>query len=127
MRHGALERRIPLRRVPPRSPQRAVSPATEEQRALVRDVACIVCAQGPCDPAHLIDRSLAPSWGDDPRIVVALCRRCHRLYDDHDLDLSPFLEPYYRDAVAVAVQAVGLFRALNRITGKAWMPIEAAA
>jgi hypothetical protein len=81
-----------------------------------------VCASDLVEPCHLIDRSLAASWGDDPRIVVPLCRRDHEAYDRHELDLSPYLEPYWRESIAVAVQAVGLFRALNRITGKDWLP-----
>jgi hypothetical protein len=84
----------------------------------------MVCARLPCEPAHLIDRSLAPGWGDDPRIVVPLCAEHHRLYDEEDLDLSPYLEPRYREAVAAAVLAVGLFSALRRITGKRWSPVE---
>ena len=95
--------------------------ATPEQRQMVAGRACIVCGERPCDPAHLIDRAIAGSFGDDPRIVVALCRRDHDAYDDGDLDLSPYLEPRYREQVAVAVEAVGLFRALRRITGRRWV------
>lgn len=127
MKRTELKRRTPLRRVPPRASRRAISPATPEQRAKVRDLACIVCGQGPCDPTHLVDRSLAPSAGDDIRAVVPCCRRCHRAYDDGDLDLSPYLEPRWREEVAWAVEAVGLFRALRRITGRHWTAIEEAA
>ena len=128
-RTTGLERRTPLRSVPPRPTQtrRPVSEATRAQRARVQDRACIVCAQHPTDPAHLIDRSLAPAHGNITEIVVPLCRACHGAYDDHLLDLSPYLEPHWRDAAAAAVEAIGLVRAYNRITGTQWMPpLEAA-
>ena len=96
---------------------------TQAQKARVQDKACLVCAQQPCDPAHLIDKSLAPSAGDDPRAVVPLCRLHHRAYDDHKLDLSAYLEPAYREEIAHAVEAVGLFRALRRITGQEWIAV----
>lgn len=105
---------------------RGISPATPAQRAAVEGRACIVCASHPCDPAHVIDRSMAPSAGDDPRATVPLCRRCHELYDDGSLDLSPYLEPHWRSAVAWAVEAVGLFRAVRRITKRSWAPVEDA-
>ena len=46
---------------------------------------------------------------------------------DDDLDLSPHLEPEWRDSVVWAVEAVGLFHALYRITGKRWTPVEERA
>jgi hypothetical protein len=140
MKQSPLERRTPLSRRTPlaraselvRTTQleRSSTPtlrrtplghATPEQKAAVAGRSCIVCAGGPCDPAHLIDRAIAGPFGDDPRIVVALCRNHHDEYDDGDLDLSPYLEPRHREAVAVAVEAVGLFRALQRITGRRWV------
>jgi hypothetical protein len=124
---GPIPRPEKRKRIPPRHPRRAISPATNAQRSLIHGQVCIVCAREPCDPCHLIDRSLAPSWGDDPRMVIALCRAHHDSYDRHELDLSPYLEPYHRDAIAVAIEAVGLFRALNRITGMDWVPVEEAA
>lgn len=123
-RKAGLARRMELARTAMSQRPKPISPATPEQRLAVAEKACIVCAKGPCDPAHLIDRSLAPSWGDDPRIVIPLCGLCHYFYDHDELDLSPHLEPRYREQVAVAVEAVGLFRALNRITGKRWAPVE---
>lgn len=133
-RSSELQRKTPLRRGSPlkagtTSPRRrAISPATPAQRARVKDQACIVydpafcsCA-GPIQPAHLIDRSLAPAAGDHPLAVVPLCARHHGLYDDHKLDLSPYLEPMWRESIAWAVEAVGLFSALKRITGCDWVP-----
>lgn len=100
---------------------KAISPATPAQRERVAEKACLVCASHPCDPVHLIDRSLASAAGDDTRMVVPLCRLCHRDYDDGDLDLLPYLEPHWRDAQACAVEAVGLFRALKRTTKSTWI------
>jgi hypothetical protein len=126
-RGSATLARVELRRSAPKPRSKAISPATPEQRAKVRERACVVCSNGPCDPAHLVDRSLAPSAGDDRRAVVPLCRRCHDLYDAHKLDLSPHLEPHYREEIAWAVEAVGLFPALKRITGSRWAPVGETA
>lgn len=103
--------------------KRSVMACTPAQKAAVESKACLVCSHGPCDPAHLVPRSLAPGAGEDPRATVPLCRRCHDLYERHQLDLSPYLEPHYRESVAWAVEAVGLFGALREITGKYWQPI----
>lgn len=116
----------PLKRTAPKKRSGAISPATPAQRAAIEGRACIVCAGYPCSPSHLIDRSLAPAFGDDPRITVPLCdARCHREYDEGFLDLSPYLEPHWRESVAAAVEAVGLLAALRRITNKRWTPVEA--
>jgi hypothetical protein len=101
---------------------------TPEQKARVRDRACIACGYGlgHCHPAHVIDSGgLSAEVANDVRAVVPLCAVCHCLYDDLQLDLSPYLEPLWRDAVVWAVEAVGLFRALRRITGQRWAPVEA--
>jgi hypothetical protein len=140
MRRSELQRKTPLRRTTLLEaknmrgrPRRAISPATPAQRARVKDQACIVFGpagcwcDGPVQPAHLIDRSLAPAAGDHPLAVVPLCARHHVLYDDHKLDLSPYLEPHWRESVAWAVGAVGLFGALKRITGTEWAPVKGAA
>jgi hypothetical protein len=126
----AIEKPMPRKASAPRSRSRAISPATPAQRARVKGHPCIVLdpAQpiccGPVQPAHLIDRSLAPAAGDHPLAVVPLCAHHHRLYDDHKLDLSPYLEPMWRESVAWAVEAVGLFGALKRITGCDWAPAD---
>ncbi len=141
MRRSGLERRTPLKaksglkrsselkRTALRPSKGGISPATPDQRERVKDRACIVCAAHPCDPAHLIDRSLAPGSGDSSAMVVPLCRPCHRAYDDGDLDLTPYVEPHWRDAVACAVEAVGLIGALRRISKRQWtvVPSEEVA
>jgi hypothetical protein len=108
--------------------QNGVSPASDAQRKKVEHRACIVCRKsGPCDPAHLIDRSLAPvEMADDARAVVPLCpgpNGCHRQYDEEMLDLIPYLEPNFREEVAFAVEQVGIMRALRRLSGDRWVPV----
>jgi hypothetical protein len=101
---------------------------TPEQRERVRDLACIVCGRhaGSCHPAHVIDRGLTSvDAADDVRAVVPLCPGldgCHRAYDDGKLDLSPYLEPRWRDTQEWAAGAIGLFRAARRISGRRLVP-----
>ncbi|HZL17761.1 MAG TPA: hypothetical protein VFG23_08450 [Polyangia bacterium] len=111
--------------------RRAVSPATPAQRAKVKaSDRCAAEGSAGCggplalQPAHLIDRSLTTVGQDDPRAVVPLCARHHRMYDDERLDLSPYLEPMYREEIAFAVERVGLFPALRRITNLHWRPVD---
>jgi hypothetical protein len=100
---------------------------SRRQQEAVRDKACIVCTASPCDPAHLIDKSLATDLGD-PRAVVPLCRRCHRAYDEGGLDLLPYLEPRWRVELAFAVERVGLLSTLQRVTNdKSWSTLRDAA
>lgn len=136
-RRKPLERKTPLAadpaktrawqdrsRVASKPKRQPVSPASAEQRAKVALAPCVVCMEGPCDPAHLIDRSLG---GDDHALaVVPLCRGHHRAYDEQGFDLLPYLEPSHRDEVAHAVRTVGLVAALNRITNDRYEPRRAA-
>lgn len=84
--------------------------------------ACIVCWRSPTDRAHLIDRSLAPDKHSDPARVVYLCREHHVEYDDHRLDLLPYLEPRHRHELARCVEVFGLLGTLERVTGQTWSP-----
>ncbi len=115
----------PLKRSAPKPRRAPVSPASPAQRARVKGKACIVCAQGPCHPAHLIDRSLG--GGDDPRAVVPLCPLHHREYDEAGLDLLRWLEPRYREELAYAVELVGLVATLRRVTNDRWAAERTAA
>lgn len=99
---------------------RAISPASPAQKLKCAGAPCVVCAESPCDPAHVIPRSMGS--GDHPLDVVPLCRRHHRAYDSESLDLLPFLEPRWRAEVAQAVRHVGLVAALQRITNARWSP-----
>jgi hypothetical protein len=89
--------------------------------------ACIVCWRSPTDRAHLIDRSLAPDPYSDPRRVVYVCREHHDAYDNHTLDLLPYLEPTHRSELARAVEVFGLIGTLERVTGLSWRPVSEEA
>jgi 5-methylcytosine-specific restriction endonuclease McrA len=113
-RGGPLRRRTPLRRRAP------VSPASREQREKVAGRPCLVCGRRPSDPAHLAPRSLGGC--DEADCVVALCRPCHRAFDQRRLDLLPYLEPRYRAELAHALVHLGLVALLERVTGERWRP-----
>ena len=102
--------------------------ASAAQRAKCAELACCVCGSVPVQPAHLIPRGMTTIGQDDPLAVVPLCgasgNGCHRAYDDGELDLSPYLEPRYRAEVAFAVERVGLFQALRRITNLRWLAMK---
>jgi hypothetical protein len=132
-----LKRNTPLASVSPRRVERegtvrstlrqgrGISPASKAQREKVRLVPCIRCGTDGCHPAHVIDRSLGGD--DDPRAVVPLCPRCHRLYDDGAISILEHLEPHYRVELAYAVVLVGLVAAIERTTNERWAPREKAA
>jgi hypothetical protein len=98
--------------------------ASPQQRAKVRDQACIVCAKvrhdATIDPAHVVSRGLGGCDHED--CVVALCRLCHHRFDREGLDLLPYLEPRYRPELQHAVSHLGLIGALERITHERWTP-----
>lgn len=90
--------------------------ASPAQRKKVKDEPCIVClSPGKCDPAHVVPRSLGGC--DDEACVVALCRRCHTMYDKGGLDLLPFLAAFRREQ-AHAVLHLGIAGALRRLTNE---------
>lgn len=99
------------------SARRGISPASRAQRNKVRGQVCIVCAQGPCDPAHVIPRSLLSEGQDDVLAVVALCRLHHEQFDRRAqpfLNLLPFLAG--RPELDFAIKRYGYDRALWRIS-----------
>jgi hypothetical protein len=102
---------------------RAAGRAREAGRQSGDGDVCVVCWQTPTDRAHLIDRSLAPDPDSDPLRVVRLCRAHHDAYDNHTLDLLPFLEKGLRAELARAVEVAGLVTTLERVTGRAWAPL----
>jgi hypothetical protein len=89
--------------------------------------ACLVCWRSPTDRAHVIDRSLAPDPHSDPRRIVFACREHHEAYDNHRLDLLPYLERSHRSELARAVELVGLITTLERVTGQHWAPTGVVA
>jgi hypothetical protein len=120
-RRARLERRAPLRRRTPLR-RKAVSPASEAQRAKVAGRSCLVCGKRPVDPAHLVPRSLGGC--DEPDCVVPLDRRCHRAYDRGELDLLPYLEPWYRAELAHALTHLSLLSLVRLVTETRWRPVQ---
>jgi len=102
--------------------------ASSAQKAAMEGECCLVCWQLPVDPAHLIDKSVAPDPSGDPLRVVPLCRRHHDEYDSRDLNLLPYLLPSWRQQLGLAVQVHpgAIVGALNRITGEVWAPVAQA-
>jgi hypothetical protein len=105
---------------------RAISPASKEQRAAIRGRPCIVTGSHEgVTPTHLTDRALGGC--DSPFCVVPVRIDKHRDYDEHRLDLLPYLEAHgLRQELAHAVTHLGLIGALQRITNVDWAPVTAA-
>jgi hypothetical protein len=122
MKQSELKRRAPMktRRAP-------ISPASIEQREKIKGRACVNCAQGPCDPAHLVPRGLGGC--DHPDCVLPLCRNCHDRLDGRaprsGLDLSPVLA--LRDFAAERSHMASHWSfpvCLERLSGERWMSVE---
>lgn len=75
---------------------------------------CRVCkSEHGLDAAHVVPRSLG---GDEhPDATVPLCRTCHTRFDQHQLDLLPYLT---KPEQAHAVQLVGMASAWHITTGQ---------
>ena len=75
---------------------------------------CRVCYAPNADAAHVIPRSLAPGVGNNMRAdnIVPLCRDCHTEYDQHRLDLLPYLT--LPEQVAAVRSAGGIALAYRR-------------
>src|SRR5690606_13786416 len=86
--------------------RRPVSPASPEQRQKVKGARAIVSGKTPCDPAHIVSRSLGGC--DDPLCVAPLTREEHRAYDRGELDLLPHLIAH--GYVAELQHALGHYR-----------------
>lgn len=129
-------RRTRIARRPPRFPtqgrrkttpprRRPISPASPEQRAKVKGAVSIVSGEGPCDPAHLVDRSLGGC--DDPLCVVPLVRSEHRAFEAGELDLLPALIAH--GLTAEVQHALGhlegnVIGLLEKLTGERWQPAK---
>lgn len=99
---------------------------------------CLVCGRFPRDLAHTIGRKYDRLPGQkakvvrvDPLAVVPLCAqwstaepwrivppRHHELYDEHRLDLFPYLTV---EEIGHAVARLGEGQAMRRIRGRAWL------
>jgi hypothetical protein len=97
---------------------------SQAQRQKIRGRVCVVCWRAPCDPAHLIDRSIAADRKGDPLRVIPLCRQHHDAYDRGELDLLPELGDEYIDEIAhaVVIHPRGIIGALERMTNRKWAP-----
>lgn len=94
-----------------------------------------MCGATPVEAAHTVGRKYdatiadtpLPDFASDafsgfdpqdvyvhPEEVVPLCRACHTAYDEHRLDLLPYLT--YTEQARVALH-LGLVRGLRRTTG----------
>ena len=87
--------------------------ASKAQRLKVAGQPCVICGQSPCDPAHIVPRSLGGC--DHPDCCAPFCRQCHRLYDEGKLDALPYLG---RREQAHAVEHLGIERARRRLTNQ---------
>ena len=116
--------RTPLQRTTRPKPGRGFAASEAQRQKVHAHAVCVVCGRDAfevrIDPAHVIPRSLGA--GDGALEVIPLCRADHRAYDEQALDLSPYLEPRYREEVAQAVRTLGLFGALEKITNRRWAP-----
>lgn len=100
----------------------AVSPA---QRKSVKGLECLICWKPGVDPCHVWDRGRGGC--DDPLCVVPLCRRHHRLYDEHHLDILPALlnRGYHAElAHVISAHRVSPTLLLERVTGTRWEPVQ---
>ena len=85
----------------------------------VVDGRCRVCrsARFGLDAAHVIPRSLNPTdQAMTEDAIVPLCRLCHVAFDNHELDLLPYLTIEEQAAAVHAAQ--GIARAYQLITGE---------
>jgi HNH endonuclease len=128
----ALRRSTPLRRV---SEKRASSgrprgttlkrgrgfAASKAQREKVKGMPCAGCGHGEvnCDPAHIWPRGKGGC--DAPECVIPLCRSCHRLFDDGELDLLERLagsEAWAAEqAHPILAHGVSLVELVRRLSG----------
>ncbi len=144
-----LKPRTPLRRVSEKReaeeaaigrPQRRSSlkqgngfAASKAQRDKVRLMPCLACGHGDdgfgfeeetgVDPAHLWPRGKGGC--DSPDCVIPLCRKCHRAFDQGELDLTARLAGSEAWAVEQAhpilEHGVSLLELLRRLSGNAYI------
>ena len=138
MRKAELKRSSPLRSGSGlnRKPMKrsGFTPASKEQREKVKGLPCMRCGAdgagmvtGPIDPAHVCAR--AHGGCDDALCVVPLCRRCHREFDQGQLDLLPHLVFWCVPEIQHALGHYNgdLIALLQRLTGVRYVPESEAA
>jgi hypothetical protein len=107
----------------PKLRRRAISTCTPAQRLKVRETGCIISGdRESVTPAHVIPRGVTTVGQNDLLAVVGLRGDLHRLYDDGELDLLPWLERACKPELAFAVMRVGLMSTLRRVTNHRWSP-----
>lgn len=93
--------------------------------------------EGPLEAAHVVGRER--DWFDlegyrthglrrlkvEPMRVVTLCRRHHRLYDDHDIDLLGYLAP--EEEAQAVIDSCGLEQARVRLAPSLYPERRSAA
>lgn len=86
---------------------------------------CRVCGRFPRELMHVLPRAFDVLPGAkarvvrvDPLAVVPGCKPCHWAYDEHRLDLLPYLTA---GEVDHAIDRVGPGEALRRIRGRQWL------
>ena len=100
-----------------RPARKAISPASNEQRAKVKDAACVNCGFPACDPMHLASR--AQGGCDSADCILPGCRNCHRAFDNGALDLEPILAlPEYAAERAHMASHMSLRACLRRLNGR---------
>jgi hypothetical protein len=122
MKRTELKARTPLKASRKPVKRRPISPASAEQRAKVRGVACRNCGAHGVHPAHVVDRSIGGC--DDPLCVLPLCPGCHRAYDEYRLDILPLLDWVEQGHAA---GHIGLVGAIERTTNAYWSAVERSA
>lgn len=118
-------KRSPIKRSTKPRKRSRVSPASPAQREKCRDAVSIVSGQGPCDPAHLWDRSVGGC--DHADCVIPLTREEHRAYDEGNLDLSPYLisSGCLAEVQHALIHTKGsLLRLMVRVSGSQWAPTD---
>jgi hypothetical protein len=125
-------KRSPMVRKPSKLKRTPLGHASPAQKAKVAAQGCripdpegyVASADGslPVDPAHITPRTAGGC--DHPDCVVGLYRGFHRLYDEGNLDLLPYLT---LEEQAHAVSHLGILGALKRTTGDNYVPEKPAS
>lgn len=120
--------RSELKKTATKTKRRAISPASPEQRAKVREQVSIVSGESPCDPCHVWPRGMGGC--DHPDCVIPLTRSEHQAFDEGRLDVLPFLVAHgmwAELAHPISEHRVDPVSLLQRLTGVRWVGERDAA
>ena len=87
-------------------------PAAVEK--IVREGQCRICTSAAIETAHLVPRGRGAPRYDQPDICIPLCKRHHTAFDDHELDVLPYID---RDEEVATVRLLGIERAYKQLVG----------